>query len=86
MAAPGLSRGTRIFYLLQHVGPLVAACKLLVAAHGIKFLGQGSNPGLLNLSHWITREVPRSSILCQGNSMDREAQWAIVHGVAKSRT
>ena len=82
----GLVVARRIFYLLQHAGPLVAACRLLVAAHGIKFLGQGSNPGLLNLGHWITREVPRSSILCQGNSTDREAQWAIVHEVAKSRT
>ena len=35
--------------LLWHVGSLVVACKLLVAACGIRFPDQGSNPGSL---HW----------------------------------
>ena len=30
-------------YLLRHVGSLVAACELLVAARGIQFSDQGSN-------------------------------------------
>ena len=37
---------------LQHVGSLIAACQLLVAACGIQFPDQGTNPGPL---HWESR-------------------------------
>ena len=41
------NRCTGIFQL-QHMGSLVAACKLLVAACGIQFPDQGSNTSLLH--------------------------------------
>ena len=50
---------------LQHVGSLVVAYELLVAACGILFPDQRLNPGppalgTRSLSHWTTREVPLS--------------------------
>ena len=47
---------------MRHVGCLVAACKLLVAAGGIYSLtrDQPRPPalGVLSLSHWTASEVP----------------------------
>ena len=46
---------------LRHVGSLFAACTLLVAACGIQFPDQGSNPGPFvlgaqSLNHWTTKK------------------------------
>ena len=52
------------------VGSSVSACRLLVAASGIQFSDQESNPGLLHwersLSHWITKEVPYCCLFMMG--------------------
>ena len=69
----GLSCDTQdLRSLLWSEGSLAVASALLVAACGIWFPDQGSNPGLLhcavcgmgvqNLSHWITREVPKINL------------------------
>ena len=41
--------GKLSFFQLGHVGSLVVACELLVAACGIQFPDRGWNPGL---QHW----------------------------------
>ena len=61
---PGLSHSMQnLPSSLQHVGSLAVVCKRLVVACGIRFPGQGSNPGPL---HWECRvlaigppEVPK---------------------------
>ena len=59
MAVPSLSCGMQdLRPSLHHVGPLVAACELLVAACRIKFPDQGSNPGPLHEQHGILTTGP----------------------------
>ena len=47
---------------LQHLGSLVAACKLLVVVCGIHFPNQGSNLGLLLWDHRVPAAGPTGSL------------------------
>ena len=77
LAALGLSWSMQNFLsLLHHTRVLVAACKLLVAACGISFPHQGSNPGPL---HWECRVLatgsPGKSLPCYFQSLFSACAW-----------
>ena len=59
LAVSGLSWGMQdLCPLLWPVGSLVEACKLLIAARGIHFPDQGSNPGPLHWEHRVLATGP----------------------------
>ena len=95
-AAPCLSCSTQNRqFSLWCVGSIVAAC-------GIQFPDQGSNPGPLHWECEVLAAGPSGKSHWRGfagegngtplqysyleNPMDRGAWWAAVHGVTKSRT
>ena len=73
----GLSCGKQDLQpLLWHAGSLIAACKLLVAACGIK--PRPTCIGSLSLSHETTREVPGPPFLYLIFSllMEKRSTWS----------
>ena len=64
------------FFKLRHTGSLVAACKLLVAACGIEFPDQGSNPGPLHWEHGVLATGPPGKSLNRNlNRKKRKSKW-----------
>ena len=73
LAVPGLKCSTQdLRSPLWHVGSSVA-CTPFLAARGIQFPDQGQpGPpalGVWSLSHWTTKEVPRTILNYLGGSM-----------------
>ena len=71
--------------LVSQVTQLVKKKNLKSVCQGRRCQRHGLDPWVRKIT-WSRKWQPTSQLSCLENSMDRGAWWAVVHGVAKSRT